>query len=93
MPYRSREHVRVWEYYVLSNGEVEWKQKDTTAILGTKDEYYFWRVINCTGRHFFASPEQWMDYSGHDGTGLEEIVLHWHNRYNDLVAREELEAN
>lgn len=85
MPYRNRESLHVWEYYVSNSGEVEWKQNNTTARVGTTDEYYFWRVINDTGKHFFLSPQQWMDFSGYDGEGLEEIVEKWHERYNRLM--------
>lgn len=84
MPYRTRENVRVWEYYLSDTGEVEWKKKDTTARIGTQDEYYFWRVIGSTGKQFFISPEQWMHYSGHNGEGLEKIMTEWHNRYIEL---------
>ena len=85
MLYRNCENVRVWEYYVSEEGNVEWKQNDTTARVGTTDEYYFWRVINNTGKHFFISPEQWMDFSGHNGDGLEDVIKSWHDRYTELM--------
>lgn len=70
------------------NGEVEWQQNDTTARVGTTDEYYFWRVINHNGKHFFISPEQWMKFSGHDGQGLEDVMEKWHERYNELTTND-----
>ena len=88
MRYRSNEKIRVWEYYVSVTGEVEWQQTDTSARVGTQDEHYFWRVTNSTGKQFFISPEQWMDYSGNDGEGIEEIVAKWYERYNQLMKEE-----
>ena len=85
MPYRNCENVRVWEYFVSGDGDGEWKLNETTARVGTADEYYFWRVINYTGKHFFLSPEQWMDFSGHDGEGLEDVMKEWHDRYTELA--------
>ena len=88
MLYKNCENVRVWEYCVSEEGHVEWKHADTTARVGTTDEYYFWRVINSTGKHFFTSPEQWMDFSGHDGEGLEDVIQNWHDRYAALMKAE-----
>ena len=61
------------------------EENDTTARVGTTDEYYFWRVINDVGKQFFVSPEQWMNFSGHDGEGLEEVMEKWYERYNELM--------
>jgi hypothetical protein len=88
MLYRNCENVRVWECCVSEEGDVDWKQNVTTARVGTTDEYYFWRVINNTGKHFFISPEQWMEFSGHNGEGLEDVMKSWHDRYTNLAKTE-----
>jgi hypothetical protein len=84
-PYRSRESIRVCEYFVTMDGTVEWKTRGTDARVGTEDEYYFWRVLSQGAKQFFLSPEQWMDYSGHDGAGLDDVVAQWHERYDAMT--------
>ena len=85
MPYTFRKKIQVWNYSLSESGEMDWQKKDTTAQVGTPDEYYFWRVMDVDGyKQFFISPEQWMDYSGHNGEGLECIVSAWYERYNKL---------